>query len=172
VVIKFPLKRIAVLLTTLLLIFANNSRGDNIDRATLTDIEGFWVVVENVPPHIEKLGLTQAKLQTDVELRLRKAGIQVFPEDKSGRKHSPYLYVSVNVGSLPTAPINAVSISVEFNQIVSLKRDPQIVTIAPTWKTAGLTLAGDRVLPNVNKYVMDFVDEFANDFLAANPKKN
>src|SRR4029077_20751829 len=50
-----------------------------IERASLTGLTTISVVVEALAPIAEKNGLATATLQTDVERRLRQAGINVTP---------------------------------------------------------------------------------------------
>ena len=66
------------LILVLLLLASTGAQGlDNENtRATLRGLNGVQVVVEDMmKPDIERDGLTRQQLQTDVELRLRKAGI-------------------------------------------------------------------------------------------------
>jgi len=49
-------------------------------KDTLKGLHGVEVVVENPGPEVEKHGLTRQQIQTDVELKLRLAGIKVFSE--------------------------------------------------------------------------------------------
>jgi hypothetical protein len=63
-------------------------------REVLRDLKGVKVVIENIPPDIERLGLTKKDLQSDVEAKLRQAGIKVFPDFKPPSMTA--LYVNVH----------------------------------------------------------------------------
>ena len=66
----------------------------------------------------------------------------------------------------------SVTISADLCELVTLERDPSKRTHAPTWE-ALLTLLTfpDRnsAAQGVRQEIRDFIDEFSNDFLAANP---
>src|ERR1051325_9720100 len=47
-------------------------------RELLRGLQGVYVEIESLDPDAEKDGLTKDRLQTDVELRLRQADIQVL----------------------------------------------------------------------------------------------
>src|SRR2546430_8937727 len=50
-------------------------------RATLRDLQGVSVLIEDLPPESERAGLTPQQLQTDVEGQLRHADIPVRTKD-------------------------------------------------------------------------------------------
>jgi hypothetical protein len=71
---------------------------DKYARATLRGIEGVNVAIESLEPEVERAGLVRQQIETDVELRLRKAGIRVLTEEeRQGTPGAPYLYINVNV---------------------------------------------------------------------------
>jgi membrane-bound lytic murein transglycosylase D len=65
------------------------------DPRSLRGIHALRVVVEDLSSAVEQAGLHRTDIQTDVELKLRLAGIKVLPED--AQPLSPYLYVNANV---------------------------------------------------------------------------
>ena len=63
-------------------------------------------------------------------------------------------------------------IEVEFNQSVSLKRNPKILISATTWDSEKIGYAGDSLfVSGTRERISDLVDEFINDYLAANTKE-
>lgn len=153
------------------------SGGDEIGRATLKGAGEFWVLTEEMKPEVEKAGLTRQALQTAVELHLRKAGLKVLTAEQAKENQVravPFLYVNVQVrlGDDMFPGLNAVAIRLEFEQLVFLSRDRNIVTSATPWHTGSLTLAGTTRLPDVRGSVIDLVDEFLNDWLTVNPPAN
>ena len=59
--------------------------GDNkFSRWSLKGLKGVGVIVGDMEPEVERAGLTQASIQTDVELKLRLAGIPLLSEEVSG----------------------------------------------------------------------------------------
>jgi hypothetical protein len=123
----------------------------------------------------ERHGLTDSQVQTDVELRLRRAGIRVLtPDEQDARPGSPYLYININTkaGDGPSAGLIAVNINVELRQSVRLARDPDIwVLHATTWSKSVLGLGGHAQLRHVRESLGDQVDKFINDYYAANPER-
>jgi hypothetical protein len=138
------------------------------DKKTLKGITGISVLVEEINNKALS-GLTRDALQTDIELRLRKAGVEVHdPNDKSSYD-LPLLYVNVHCLSI-SGGMFAFNIEVQVQQAVHLRRDPSIVSSgATTWKVAGLGTASSG--RSIRDHVEDLVDNFLNDYLAANPEK-
>src|SRR5262249_26285995 len=66
-------------------------------RATLRGLRVVEVVVEDIPKDAEADGRTTQQIQTDVELRLRKAGIRVLSKTESLKTPGdPALYIGVS----------------------------------------------------------------------------
>jgi hypothetical protein len=128
-------------------------------------VSAFSVVVEDLDPNLKRYGVTKKRLQTAVELRLRKAGLPV----RDGII-SPYLYI--NVTSLMHDDRTAsISIRVEFNQLVYFERNPMLKIPAITWSTGSIAWYGVQRLGELVDDIGRDVDEFANAFLAVNPKR-
>jgi len=139
-------------------------------RETLRGLKGLHVLIaEQLRDDIKQAGLTQSILKTDVELKLRKAGIQVLTRVEAYLTQGiPYLSVNV-IGLKLESPRGFIySVRVEFRQDVILSRNRSIEASSTTWQknTTGIH-------PNVRyirEVVSDLVDEFMNDYLAVNPK--
>ena len=134
------------------------------------------VVVEDFRRAAEDAGFNSRTFQTDVELKLRMAGISA-----TGEKNWPMLYLNVN--SLHREPnrSSAYSISLELHQYVLLgsqvRSDPgrpseealaRSTTSGITWSTSAL---GFGPVAHARDTVRDLVDKFVNDWLAVNPLK-
>jgi hypothetical protein len=133
------------------------------ERDTLRGIRAIKVVVENLKPDVERDGLNASTLQTDVELKLRQAGIRV-------EETTAYLYVRVT--TLKREAMYAYSMTANLSQHVVLVRDPAISANAVTWNAlGGIGMVGSARLSVIRDYVRDVVDEFVNAYLAANPKR-
>src|SRR6266446_4569440 len=135
---------------------------DETARATLRGVAGVQVVVERLKLEVERHGLTSQQLQTDVELRLRKAGIPVLT-DQERRKipGQPWLYVTVNVflDSDELAGLVVFDIDVTLYQWASLDADASSAIVA-TWATAYFGRVGVRHLHTLREEVRDQVDRF------------
>jgi hypothetical protein len=143
---------------------ASDTQGD---RVTLTGLTPLSVVVEGLPPIAQSNGLTNAALQTDVERRLRQAGISLTPDADA------YLYVHVTIadpgGSLPLPYFVDVSLMQEVTLPRGLKtRTPLQV---PTWSVNNLGLVGATGLHvAITDHVSQFVDQFIRAYQSVNSK--
>ena len=144
---------------------------DDIERDSLKGLPGVQVVVEQLEADVEQHGLTAAAIKTDVELRLRRSGIRVFSdlrEDPSPAK--AYVYVNINIKEAGSGGLYAVSVSVALNQWLR-SQTSGLETPGTTWHRSLVATVGDVTVRQVRDPVNDYVDEFINDFLAANPKR-
>src|SRR3989442_2679525 len=144
---------------------------DEIGRESLKGLRAVHVVIERMSPEAERDGLPRDTIQTDVELKLRQAGITV--SSKSEPPAFAYIYVNVNTlkAAPPTSGLYAYCVHVELVQGVTLARNAKVLTYAPTWRALGSVGTVVAVkLSRVREVVRDAVDEFINDYLAVNPK--
>jgi len=137
------------------------------------DLKGVKVVIENIPPDIERLGLTKKDLQSDVEAKLRQAGIKVFPDFKPPSMTA--LYVNVHT-LIPTQARTVVvySIDVMLFENSYLKRDVGTVgdlkeVRAADWVIAMVGLIGASNVRDIRKKVDAEVDKFISDYKKMNP---
>jgi len=142
---------------------------DEGSRATLAGLAGVQVVVESLPLAATRYGLDRATLRTDIELRLRMAGLRVVESDSAS---SSFLYVAVNLQDSDVG-IAAYSLSVAFYQFVRLYRLPQsaLPVMAITWSVHGVGTARIQSVPGIRDYARDYVDRFINAYLAVNPRR-
>jgi hypothetical protein len=128
------------------------------------------VVVEELDSEAQADGLTRLQIQTECELRLRRAGI-VVPVDEQRTEDQPYLYVYVNVFPANSNTQYIYNANLEFRQRVSLLRSRSISVLATTWNTGTTGIVLRQNLKKVQASVAELMDEFMNAYLAANPKK-
>jgi hypothetical protein len=143
------------------------------ERATLAGLTGVEVIVEPMDPAAEKDGLTQSTLQTDVELKLRQAGIRVLTlGERLAAPGNPYLYLRVGTMKHDELGFYVYNIDLELTQEVRLTRNPTITSLGTTWYAPGkIGTVGFRKLFQLRENVRDTVDQFLNAYLAANPKR-
>lgn len=133
-------------------------------RATLKGIKAVAVVVEDTHATAERDGLTRKQLQTDVEQRLRQAGITVDNEAPG------VLAVYVNTLKIESG-FYAYAIRVQFRQRVRMERNLTIAALASTWEASSVVgTVGTRALRDVRGSVRDRVDQFIKAYLEQNPK--
>jgi hypothetical protein len=147
---------------------------DNEDsRASLKGLPGVSVLVEELKPEVEQAGLRAAEIQTDVELRLRLAGIPVLSQAQMFlTPGQPFLYISVIVATRTTTDLWPVSVELQLRQNVQLERSPATKVEASTWDYTFASSVGRLNLRSIRDgSIKDEVDKFINAYLAVNPKK-
>lgn len=135
----------------------------------IDNYQSVGVFVAPLPKDAEQIGLTEDRLQTRVELRLRQAKLKPVKIEK----HRPaYLYVDVNMVG------NAFAIRVVFIRPVSYPIDPTAIfanavgtaarsCMASTWVTLGVgTYRGDSEF--IVQSLDEHLDKFLNEYLKAN----
>jgi hypothetical protein len=138
-----------------------------IERATLAGLTPISVVIEGLSPVAEKTGLTNAVLESDVEKRIRQAGISMTPDADA------YLYVHVTVADPGAGLPLPYLVEVTLMQEVTLPRGLKMRTPlqVPTWWLNRLGLADSgRLRAAVNDRVTEFVDQFISAYRSVNPK--
>jgi hypothetical protein len=151
-------------------------------RATLAGLPGVRVVAQ-ATEGAEEAGYSTNQLQADVELRLQQTSIPVLDRAQALETAGfPHLYVSVDASrTLENSPdehfrqsLIAFEITLEFVQSVTIVRQPDwrrpiLLPSAVTWATSRLVTVGSNLfLDEISQRVRDKVDEFSNDFQAAN----
>ena len=162
------------------------------DRKTL---QGIQSVIVTVPPveaewqtELEKVGLSESRLQADIEAQLGKAGIRVIAEEASKRSgFEGILYVRLRFNDPEPAKKSFMSIDgkeekievadvkkkyiyavrLNLRQLVSLKRDPSAEVFSITWQTESV---GMRRLMHIREDIKSIVDRFIEAYTSENPK--
>jgi hypothetical protein len=157
-----------ILITIFLMVIASSVQAQNNDRhaPSLKGISAVVVLVEKLDDSAMQLGLTEEAIHTDVESKLRLAGMRVVTPDEGGKLPGmPVLYIQVNVA----ADTRAASIEVELEQNAQLERNGELVLGVKTWTTGGLVEnASAQDLRNV---VKDNIDVFLKAWQSVNSKK-
>jgi len=143
-------------------VYASNDKAIDI----LKGLGAIKLLIEtDLEPEIERLGLTEQALQTDIELLLRKYGIEI-----SQNPELSYLYIRLNVVKNDLSLI--FSITVGFQDTLIPIRNPAIMIIGATvWENCSVGCVGKARIGNIREAVEDVVKVFINDYLAANPKE-
>jgi hypothetical protein len=143
------------------------------DEGQLKGLNQVVVLIESIDPQAVAAGLTAAKVRTDVELRLRRAGIKIPRSADEMAKDQGYLDVILNLMRNPDMPVWAIVVEVQLSQAAQLERPnaPIPYVLATTWKTGDFGFVGSNLLTSrVRESVDDCVDKFINAYLAANQK--
>ena len=111
--------------------------------------------------HAELLGIDKTVLTTAAELRLRRSGIKVAEEAVGS-----FLYINVNLLPVLDSYV-AFNVTVEFKQFATLRVNGKVIMVV-TWSNSVTGGVGKDKLRDIREDINDKVDEFINDYLAAN----
>jgi hypothetical protein len=137
-----------------------------------------WISVFITPlsPADEAAGLSRAQLQTDVELRLRKVGVRVGSSGAASVRRGEVGILQITIIGLHNNRCGIASyVEVEFKrqaEIVSQMKDDAFTDPFTVWERGHImTGPPQEVVRGVRESVVDMIDGFLNDYLAANPVK-
>ena len=140
-------------------------------RATLQGLLGIHVVMEEFTPEVESAGLLRQQLQTEVELRLRLAGIRVLTQEERLKVVGhPVLSINVHVLLNQLLGLTVYHISVALYQAVSLDTGAVAGGGGATWGIATMGSLALNDLARVREQVRALIDEFSNAYLSVNPR--
>jgi hypothetical protein len=142
----------------------------SVQLESLRGLKGVYISVESVTPEIQKDGLTKDRIQGDVELMLRTAGIKILSKEEwFDEEGSPFLHVNANVLKLPATREYVYSVNISLKQTVYPIRTPMEISGAATWSVGGIV----GITPDLGKIrasVKEQVAEFIKAYLSVNPK--
>lgn len=144
---------------------------------SLKGLKGVEVLIEELSPDLENLNLTMIQIQSEVESKLRKAGIQVLSKEENEKiqpLRKPYLYIKINSCKLSSRKESiAFNIGIALNQQVMLREqaDSKECFFAPTWYTSVVGAAGRKNIQEILDIVQDLIDKFINAYLKANSQE-
>ena len=144
------------------------------DRATLLGLTAVFVDVQPLDPAGLLGGLKQADVKTELETKLRLAGLRVLagPQDDVPPQERGVMQVNVSVVPVPKQDgVYAWSVYLALLQGAVLIRDMQTILATPTWWVSK-TGVGD--IQQVRAGITEAADRFATAFRAveaAAPKK-
>ena len=160
-----------VLLLFVCVLFIYKGAFSAVGYEVLKGINRLDVSIEFLSDGARKIGLTDERLRTVTELRLRKEGIAILErvdkmtlEEMKKFLRTPNIYVNASVAG------NAFHVDLEIHEQVSLDRDKSIECVATSW---GRGVTG--IHTNDPEYIIsslgELLDVFLNDYYKANPKK-
>jgi hypothetical protein len=137
------------------------------ERKVLRGLDGLRVEVKRLKPEIERDGLFVDLLQTDVELKLRMAGIKVISEgEESSIPGGPYLFL--NVDAMKSSIGYVYRIQLSLREPVTLTRNA-LKVVGTTFRTQDQFGISPH-LSDIREEVRDITDEFTAAWLQANSK--
>lgn len=141
------------------------SEDKEITRLTLRGITEVYVVIEAIEPSIEQLGLTQARVRSEVEAKLLGANIAVASQYQRG---VPVVYLYVQVLRPEKIDRLFYSVSLSLLQNVILERDQNVKTNTDTWlmRVLGMSSGTGAIRSDIGS----LLDRFIEDYRKANEK--
>jgi hypothetical protein len=139
-------------------------------KESLRGIKGVMVVVD-LGKMAESYGGIAEKIQTDVELKLRMAGIKIKSIEEYAE--NPTAYLAVEARFIFTPKITTIfKVGIYLVDIVRPLRNPNTRCWATTWRKEYLAFEEKaRLEKTIRDQVKDLADQFLNDYLAVNPKQ-
>lgn len=165
-------------MTILGLGMAEGGKGDNSSvptvqesrRNSLKGLAAVYLLIEPLNSEPRDAGLSAIQLRTDIELRLRAAGIHVLTiEQGSEAPETPYLNLSV-VYLRSATGFSVFSTRLALIQHVLPSRNPSQLLLASTWSASELGYTAGNGVSAIRETVQDSADRFCNDYLAVNQK--
>ena len=139
---------------------------------SLVGVKGVRVLIKDLTEGAKSAGLTKEQLQTDVELKLRLAGIKVN-SDKEWRVSEGHVFLAIIINHVSDDYSFPYSINLGLGQDVYLARKPhRRCGFITTWDKGHLgRCSSSKFAKTIRDTLKDQTDEFINDYLTANPKK-
>lgn len=138
-----------------------------VDYKVLKGINTLKVAIEDLSDYAVKIGLSEERLGTLIELKLRREGIKIIeemPKDPNLLVKIPYIYINVNVEE------NAFNNYLAISECVNLYRDKFISCYAATWFIGETGIHADSS-EYIASSLSELLDKFLNNWYKANPKK-
>lgn len=142
---------------------------------SLKGLKGVEVLIEELNSDLENLGLTMIQMQSEVEAKLRKAGVPVLSKEENEEiqpLRKPYLYIRINSSKLSSRKeAIAYNIGIALNQQVTLRGpgEAKKCFFAPTWYTSVVGAAGRKNIQDILDAVQNLTEQFTDAYLKANP---
>jgi hypothetical protein len=144
---------------------------DETTRNSLKGLTGIAVEVSPIDVNAEKDGLSKDQIRTDVELRLRSAGIKVLTLQESLLAPGvPYLNIMLDALKSRASKTWVIALEVSLRQGVALTRDPKVVVVGTTWNAEGVAVVGTTKIAQTRDSIRDLVDKFITAWQSVNPK--
>ena len=139
-------------------------------RDSLHGLTGVQLVVEPIKPEAQADGFSTDTIQAAAEAVLRSNSIRMLTGPERIRMPSaPYLYVNVNTVNSDRG-FYSFSVVTQLNQLVHLLTAGKNQTYATTWSREITGHIGTDELPQAIHIVEEHIKQFADDFLAVNPR--
>ena len=155
-----------------LLLTCVKAENDPRDRQALRGIERIGVQIGEISPLAKEKGINRKYLRRNIESKLRSEGIYVVSHDEmKDNSEIPYLLITVLLSY--NEPTYSYVLMLGLNEKVHMLRDPKIISDAiPWWRIMkGEHLGNLGLLQEVDKTLIQLINEFSRDYVAVNPSE-
>ena len=139
------------------------------DRETLRGIKHIGIQIGEISPSAKAKGIERKYLRRNIALKLQSKGIAVVNDDQlESNREIPYLLVTLLLSY--SEPIYSYVVMLGLNEKVHLARDPKMTPNAmPWWRIIkGQYFGTPGLLKEIDKTLIQLLDEFCNDYLSVN----
>lgn len=159
------MQRLSLIFALLLFFSVHLVNGQSLGKKSLSHLNGV-AVTANVSQEAEEEGLTESSIETNTELQLRKADIEVYTEDERNEQPAaPTLRVFVQTYEREKTGLFAYHVTIEGDQATVIADGSSHLGI--TYKTSGVIgIVGADNIRDVADTVRDEVRIFINDWLS------
>lgn len=160
------LSKAIISIISLLFFTTASGFGQTIGESTLSDLDGVFVSVEEIPNEIRSKGLSSTTVKTNVELQLRKSDITVYDKKEWEKTPSgPALFIEIN--GVSSGGWIAYSTDVRLSQDAYLTSGKKV--FATTYRVPGVVGTTQNV-EDISDAITQDVKTFVNDWLATHPE--
>ncbi len=165
-------KKFIVNTAVVLPLFLTCANADTIptDRQALRGINRIGVQIGEISTLAKEKGINRKYLRKNIESKLRSEGIYVVSHDElENNSEIPYLLITVLLSY--NEPMYSYVLMLGLNEKVHMVRDSKIISNAiPWWRILKGEHRGNLgLLKEVDKTLLQLLNEFTRDFLAVNP---
>ncbi len=161
------LAALAVFVVLLLLPGISHALTEN--QKNIVGLKGVKVINPTIEPELESLGLSRDQIKTDVESRLRNAGVRILTKEEWVKTPGkPGFSVEITGSNIPEKGIYVYAIDMNVFEQVTLARG--FKGVGSIWHLGTAEGVGKTKIEQVREVLGKLVDQFINDYLVANPK--
>ena len=161
-------RKILILMAFLLIAMVTVAHATG-ERDNLKGLKGVFLVIDPLSADLEKRGVSRDELQRRLVVKLREAGIGILSvKNASTTPGQPIL--QLKVASVKKTTGHGFLIQLWMNEKVIFDRDRNRIVHGITWIQTTIEFDGDLQARGIYGSADEVLNEFINDYLAANPK--
>jgi hypothetical protein len=133
-------------------------------RDTLRGLPGLEVVVEELPPEVQRAGLDAGAVRGEIQRRLAAGGVTLYTTQQQNTSLAKaYLYLHLNALELPVGAM-AIAVQLQLRQTVKSVVTTSNIVNAMTWDSHNVFALTGRDAAPLTGAVLEMVDGFIADW--------